>query len=136
MIDIEVNVTGNKEFQPAVAVVVCPCRPSAEAAGSDASAVSNVFELAVAEIVVKGVASIPGYINVWQAIVVVVGDRNSHAPAFTSQSSGRSDVTKFEPSILMVKSDHGIAALTEVLNRRTIDGNDIEPSVAIAINQP
>jgi hypothetical protein len=36
----------------------------------------------------------------------------------------------------MVKSDHGIAALTEVLNRRTIDGNDIEPSVAIAINQP
>ena len=75
------NITRHKEIDAAVAIVVSPSGARAEAAGGDSGFVGHVLEFAVAEIVVERVAAESRDVNILQAIVVVVGDRNPHAPS-------------------------------------------------------
>jgi hypothetical protein len=85
--------------------------------------------------VVKRVAAMTGNVNIGQAVVVVVGDRYAHAPAFAGESGGLRDVTELEAGVLVIERDHRITALPEVLNSRAIHCDDVEFAIVIAINQ-
>ena len=49
---------------------------------------------------------------------------------------GFRDIGKLEIRILMVERDHGIAALAEMIDCRSVHSNNVEFPVIIAINQP
>ncbi len=75
------GVAGNEQVDVAVAVVVAPGGTGHEAAAADTGFVSDVFKLAVAEIVVQDAAGVTGDKEVELAVVVVVGDGHAHTPA-------------------------------------------------------
>ncbi len=120
----------------AVAIVIGPRSSGAEASGADSSFVSHVFEFAIAKVVIECVAAVPGDINIGQAVVVIVGDSDSHAPALASQSGGLGDVGEFEAGVLMIERDQEVAAVLEMVNRRTIHRDNVEFAVVITINEP
>ena len=117
LVDIEMNVTRNKQIELAIFVVVAPGRSGAEATAPHSGFIGYVLKFAVAEVTVERIASVTGHVNIGQPVVVVIGHRNAHSPPFVRQSRADSDVTKVEVSVLMVKSDERIAAFAIALKR-------------------
>ena len=102
--------------------------------------VGHVFELAVAQIVVERVAAEAGDVDILQAVVVVVGDSDAHAPALARQTGSFGDIGKFQIvilgiGILMIERDHRIATLAIAFHRRSVDGDDVELAVVVAVDQ-
>ncbi len=140
LVDIDMNVAGDEKIDVAVAIVIGPGGAGAEASGGHAGFLGYVFKLAIAEIVIERVAAEAGDVDILQAVVVVIGDGHAHAPAFASEAGGLGDVSEFEIAslgvgVLMVERDHGIAALAIALNRGTVDGDDVELAVVVAVDQ-
>ena len=137
------HVARDKQIDVAIAIVVTPSRASAESAANHASFVGHVLELAVAQVVIESVAAEAGDVDILQAVVVIIGNGHSHAPTFARKSGGFCDVSEFGNAapgvaivrLLMVERDHGIAALAITRNGRTVDGDDIEFAIVIAIDE-
>jgi len=141
-----VNVTRDKKIDAAVAVVIGPGGAGAESAGAYSGLFGYVFKLAVAQVVIERVAAVAGDVNILQAVVVVIGYGHAHAPAFVSQSRGAGDVGEVDfvilkisilrVAILMIERDHQIAARAIALHCGTVDRDDVELAVVVAIDQP
>src|SRR5262249_2978087 len=58
-----------------------------------------------------------------------------HPPAFARESGGLSNVGKLEIGTLVIKRDQRIAALTKAIDGGTVDGDDVEFSVTITVDQ-
>src|SRR5580692_8877059 len=119
-----------------VTIIVRPCGACAEAASADSGLIGDIFKLAIAQVVIERVTAVAGHVNVGASVVVVIGDRYPHAPAFANESSGLSDIAKLEAVLLMVQRDHGIPTLLISVHGGPVDGEDVEPAVAIAVDQP
>ena len=135
MVDVEVDVARNEEIHEAVAIVVGPGGSGAEAASADAGLLGHIFELAIAQVAIERIPAEAGDVNVRQAVVVEVGDGHAHAPAFASQSGAVGDVGEFEIRVLMVKRDHGIAALAVAIDRRAVHRDDVELAIVVAVDE-
>ena len=61
-------------------------------AARDASFFRHIFKLAVAQIVIERVAAVAGDVNILQAVVVVIGHGDAHAPALAREAGGLGDV--------------------------------------------
>ncbi len=92
LIDIHVHITRHEEIDLAVAIIVCPGCAGAEASRADSSLVGYVFKFAVAKVVIQRVAAEAGDVDILQAVVVVVGYGDAHAPAFAREAGLLSDV--------------------------------------------
>ena len=84
---------------------------------------------------IEHVAAIAGDVNVLPAVVVEVGDRNAHAPAFAGKAGLLRDVAKFQIALLTVERDHQIAALAIAIDRRSVDRDDVEFAVVVAVDE-
>ena len=85
MIQIGVDISRDEQIQMSIAIIVSPRCARAEPSAGDSGLLGYVFKLAVSQVVIEHVAAVPGYINIGQAIVVVVRHGNSHAPSFVSE---------------------------------------------------
>ena len=65
---------------------------------------------------VERISTVSCHVNVRQPIVVIVTDRDTHAPALSRQSSGLRDVSEFKLGVLVIERDQGIAAPAEMFN--------------------
>lgn len=93
------------------------------------------FELAVSQVAIENVAAKAGDKNILPAVIVVIHDRNCHAPAFVSETGGLGDITEMKVAVLMIEGDHGIAALFVTVDRRAVHHNDVEFAAVIAVDK-
>src|SRR5260370_14837400 len=134
------HIARTEQTHVAVTAVVAPRRTGAEATSGDSRLVGHIFELAVAQIVVERVASVARDVDILEPIVVIVGNGNTHSPALAREAGrfgdvGELQVTILEAGILMEERNHRIATLPKALDGRSIDGDDVEFAVGVAIDQ-
>ena len=106
----------------------------------NSSFVGHIFEFAVAQVVIERVAAVAGDVNILEAIVIVIGDGDAHAPAFAREAGGFRDVGELYvggsgASVLMIERDQRVAAIAVALHGRAVDGDDVEFAVVIAVDK-
>ena len=134
------DVTRDEEIDAAIAIVVGPGCAGAEATSGDAGFISDVFEFAIAEIVVERIAAESADVDILPAVVVKVGDGDAHAPSFAGQAGLFGDVGELQVAsagitILMVERNQRVAALAIALDGGTVHGDDVELAVVVAVDQ-
>src|SRR5437660_10669223 len=83
LVHVDMNIARDKQLDVPIAIVVAPGCSQAQSTARDSGLFRDIFEFAVAQIVVEDVAAITSYVNVRMTIVVVVSNGNSHSPALT-----------------------------------------------------
>ena len=134
-VHVEMHVAGDEQVHMAVAVVVAPGRAGAESSRHHSCLIRDIFKLAVAQVVIQRIAAIASYVDIGQTIVVIVGDCDSHAPAFAGESGGLGDVGEFEAVVLVIERDQRIAALLVAIDGGSVHRDDVEFAVVVAIDQ-
>src|SRR2546425_633609 len=86
VVEIPLHVTQNNQIQQAVAVQIHPGGAGGPSAAGDASLLRYVSERAVAVVVVKLVATVGGYEEVLEAVIVVVTYGDAHSIACALQA--------------------------------------------------
>ena len=86
------DVARDEQVDVAVAIVIGPGRAGAEAAAAHSGFFGYVLELAVAQVVIEHVAAKAGDVNIVEAVVVVIGHGDAHAPTFSREARGFGDV--------------------------------------------
>ena len=135
LIHVQLDVTRDKQINVTVAVVVGPGRAGHEAAAAHAGFFSHVLEFAISQATVERAAAEAGDENVQLAVIVEVGDRNSHAPALARQTGRLRDVRELEVGVLMVEGDERIAASTIAIDGRAIHHGNVQFAVMVAIEK-
>src|SRR5262249_58906562 len=107
----------------------------AEPSTAEPSLLGNVLELAIAQVVIEHVAVVACHEQIQLAVVIVVGDGHAHSPAQPGQTGFLGDVLESPVRLLVIKSNHGIAALAQPLNSRAIHQDDIQPVIVVAVKQ-
>src|SRR5712692_9142438 len=122
-----------KEVDETVAIVIGPGRPGHEPAPANSGFVGHVFKLAIPQAAVKCAASEAGDEDVQLAVIIEVGDGNSHAPPFARQPGRLRDVTELKVLILMVERNQRIATFAIMFNRGTIHHGNVQFAVIVAV---
>ena len=134
-VHVEVHVSRDEQINVAVSIVVGPSRAGAESSACHACFVCDIFEFAVAQVVIQGVSAEASYVNVGETVVVVISDGHAHAPPFAGQPGGLGDVSEFEAVVLVIKRDQGIATRLVAIDGRAVHRDDVESTVVITIDQ-
>src|ERR1700677_620505 len=138
------NRARDKKVNVAVAVIICPGSASTEASTAHSSLVRYIFKFAIAQIVIKRIATEAGDVNILQAVVVIIGHGHAHAPAFSRQPGGFRYVSEMWVAIvlvcvlmriLVIKRNHQVAARAVMRHRRAVYGDDVEFSIVVAVNK-
>ncbi len=103
---VVVDVAGDEEIEPAVAVVVAPGGAGGPVAERDAGFFGDVGEGAVVVVVVEAVLAEVGDVDVGPAVVVVVGDGYAEAPAVVGDAGFGGDVG--EGAVVIVVEERGV----------------------------
>src|SRR5579871_1099087 len=136
--EIEVHVVGDDEIEFAVAVIVDEGAAGSPlfAGAGDSGSFGDLFEGAIALIVEEAILAIAGDVKVVEAVVVIITDADSLAPADGSQACTGSDVS--ERTIVVVVEEvtgwfffwvGGVAG-----QRGPVDEEDVGPAVAIVVD--
>src|SRR3989440_2356885 len=133
VVHVQMGVARDIKIDEAVAVVVAPSLASHESAAADSCFFGDILELAVAEPVIEGAAAEAGHEEVQLAVVVIIGDGYSHTPAAVRQPRFLGDVFESPVGLLVIESDERIASSTEALHCGTVDQDDVEAAIVIAI---
>ena len=135
LVHIQVDVPRHKEVDVAVAIVVGPGRPGHEAAPPHSGFVGRVFELAISQTAVQRAATEASDKDVQFAVIIEVGDGNSHAPPFAGQPGRLRDVTELKILILMVERNQRIATIAIMFNRGAVHHGNVQFAVVVAVRQ-
>ena len=103
---VVVDIAGNEEVEPAVAVVVAPGGAGGPVAERDAGLFGNIGEGAVVVVVVEAVLAEVGDVEVGPAVVVVVADGHAEAPAVVGDAGFCGDVG--EGAVMVVVEERGV----------------------------
>src|SRR5882724_5349921 len=126
-------VARNEQVHVAVAIVVGPGRAGGQPIDFESRAFRYILKFAIAQIVVKRGSVVACDKKIQASVVVEVGDRYSHAPAFARQASLPGDVREMPVCFLVIERDQRIATLAEMVYGRTIHYNDVQETVVVAI---
>src|SRR5260370_31019511 len=69
------------------------------------------------------------------AVIVVIGDSHAHAPAAMRQAGFLGDVLEGAVGFLVIKGDHRVTAGAHAFDGGTVDEDDVEPAIVIAIEE-
>ena len=78
---IVMNVSWNKQIQPAVAVIVAEARACGPVAERDARLLRHIGEGPIVFVVVQAVLSEVGYVEIGRAVVIVISHGDSETPS-------------------------------------------------------
>ena len=102
------NVAGNEDIEPPVAVVVAKARPGGPVAQRDAGRFRNIGEGAVVVVVIETILAVVGDVEVGPAVVVEVANRHAEAPAVVGHAGLVGDVG--ECAVVIVVKERGMRA--------------------------
>ena len=130
---IEIEVVGDEQVEPAVAVVVDPgaARAPMRPILADAGFLGHIGERAVPVVVVQHVLAPVGDEQVFEAVVVVVADADAVGPAGTNQPGLRRDIGESAVAIVLVEAVGG--AFRSGFEARAAENEDVEPAVVIVV---
>jgi len=131
-----VHITGDKQIESAVAIVIAPRGASGPVAQLHSRFICHVRESAVVVIVVKPVFAPVGYVNIRPAIIVVVGDGNANAPAVVGYANLGRDIGK--SSIVVIVEEGRMRwrfFAVQSIEGRTVYYVDIKPAIIVIIDQ-
>ncbi len=129
------NVIADKEIEEAVAVVIEPEGGGAEALlVEEAGFLRDVGEDAFASVVEEAALADAGDENVWEAVVVVVGDGDAHAVEFNVEAGGFGDVGECAVAIVAIELERGTLSLVAG-PVHGIDEEDVWPAVGVVIKE-
>src|SRR6266571_1835847 len=119
----------------AVPVVVdeSAARVPAFAGAGDARFLADVRERAVAVVVVQHVFAKVGYEEIVKAIVVVIADAHSLAPAGMEEASFGGDIRESSIAIVFEKVIRGLLASRKTFQARAVHQKNIQPTVVVVI---
>src|SRR6266581_4930631 len=131
------GVVSDEEIGPAIVIVVHPHDPEAVVADVivDAGLDGDVFELAVAETMIKGTAAEAGDEEIELAVIIVIGDGYAHAPTAAGEARFLGDVLESAVALLVIEGDERVAAGAVSLDGGTVDEDDVEAAVVVAIEE-
>ena len=101
-----INVIRDHEIEPAVVVVVEPCRARCPATSvGDPCALRHIRESAVAVIAIKNAASVAAQEQIGESVVVIIADRKTHAEqAFRTDACSCGDIRKRAAAVIAIES--------------------------------
>jgi len=86
VVEIPLDVAENHEVEQAVIIQVHPGSARGPAAAADAGFFRDIGERAVAIVMIELVAAVGGHVQIFEAIVVIIADGDSHPVAYALQS--------------------------------------------------
>ncbi len=131
---VERHVVRDVEVHVAVAVVVAERAACAPPGVRDAGLPRDVGERPVAAVPVERVPSHRArHIHVVEAVVVVVGDADAHAPAAAREAAAGRDVGELAVAVVPVQRGQRVAAGLRTLARGTVDDEEVEVAVVVVV---
>src|SRR5260370_20348278 len=124
LFDATVEIASNKQIQFAVVIVVQKSRGHGPTTRSDTCLRGDIGKSAVTIVVIQDIFAVVGNVNVREAIVVIVADRNAHpvvAVASIGQASLLGDVGETAVLVLAIETVPG-GGIAAVENERAADG--------------
>jgi hypothetical protein len=94
MVPIKLHITGDKQIEPAVMVIVAPRRSGRPTAESDAGLLRHIRKRAIVIIVVQAVLAIVRDVDVRPSVIVVVSNGQAETPALVGDTCFFSHVRK------------------------------------------
>ena len=79
LLDAPIEIASNKQIEFAVVIVIEKPRGDGPTARSNTCLHGDIGKRAVAIVVVQDIFAVVGHVNVWEAVIVVVSDRNAHS---------------------------------------------------------
>jgi hypothetical protein len=110
-----VNVAGNKQVEPPVAVVVAKARAGGPVAQRDAGSFSHVGKGSVVVVVVQAVFAVVADVEIGPAVVVEVSHRHAKTPAVIGDARFLGHVGK--GSVVVVMKERGARRLGLAVQR-------------------
>ncbi len=136
LILVEVDVAGDKQIEPAIAVIVAESGSAGPVAELDAGFFGHVGEGAVVVVVVEAVLAVVGDEEVGVTVVVVVADGYAKAPAVVGDSCLGGDVG--EGAVVVVVEEGGVGRLRfagKSVVGGAVDHVDVEPAVFVVVQE-
>src|SRR6266851_5809922 len=131
---IEICVVRNDQIQVAIPVIVhegAPTAPSLSIA-CDAGQFSHLFEPAV-HVVVQLIFAVVGYVKIFPAIVVIVSDTYSLAPAGRGETCTDRHVSKRSIVIVVIKMIGGSVFAWEPCKCCSVYKKNVRPPVVVVV---
>src|SRR2546425_6505401 len=138
MVRIRPHIPRDEKIDKSIPVIIGPGRSSAETSSTDSSFFRYVLELATSQIAVQDIVAIRGDVQIRESVIVEIAGRNTHSPAFASQTGGFRDIGKMKDSricILMIERHHQVATFQILLNGGIVYDDDIELPIVVAIEE-
>src|SRR5581483_6543781 len=86
-------------------------------------------------IAIKRISAITSDIEVELAVVIEVGDGNSHPPTFAAESGGLGDVGELAVGFLVIKRHQRIATLVVAFDGGTIHDDQVRATIIVTIEK-
>src|SRR5213593_3069109 len=103
------------------------------AGAGDAGFFADVSERAIAVVVVEDILAKVGHEKIIEAIVVVIADADSLAPAGMEEASSCSDIRESSIAIVFEKVIGGLLAGGKTCQARAVHQENVEPAVVVII---
>src|SRR5262249_21234237 len=134
LVDGPFDVVADKQVQLSILVVIEPNGARGESGIVYAGPSGNVLKLAVALIAEQMIRTEAGYINVYEAVIVVVGDRTTKPVHFDRKPCLAGHVGKSTVTVVVVK--RGIRLLALMIGPvHRIDQQDVLPTIVVVVQE-
>ena len=134
LLDRPVDVVGDEQIEPPVAVVVEPRRARREAGVADAGGVGHVREAHAAEVMEQAVLAERGDVEIGPAVVVVVAGGGAETVERDAQPRCGSDVGERAVAIVPVEREQRLARGT-ARPRHRVDEQDVLRAVSVGVEE-
>ncbi len=134
-LQVEVDIAGHVKIEAAVVVVIGEGRARRPAAGGDAGRIGDVGERPVTLVAQQHVAAEEGQVDVGPAVVVVVADRDALSPPAAGDAGGDGHVGERPVAVVPVERAARALAVRESRQRRSVGEEQVEPAVAVVIEE-
>ena len=130
------DICGDVQIQKTIGIDIAKRRAGGPHSRTrDSRRLGPLLKPAVALVVEQKISAKAGDQDVGPSIVVVIGDGNAHAPSESRQAGLHGHIDKDLFSPIFVKSDYRIASLTKTLQGAAADQKDVEPSIAVVVDE-
>src|SRR5580658_924006 len=137
---VVMQISGDKQIQPPIAVVVAPCgagMPCRRIVERYAGLLGNIGKRSVVIVVVEAVLAPVRHKDIGPAVVVVVRNGHAETPAVVGHAGLGRHVGERAVVVIMKQRRVGRRLLAvERIKGRAVDDINIEPAVVVVVDQP
>src|SRR5262245_18755280 len=135
IVHVQMRIACHEQIHVAVTIIIAPSRARAEPSTADPGLLGDILKFAISQVMVEHVAVVAGHEKVKLAVIIVVSHSNTHTPAEAGEAGFLGNIFKIAIWLLVVKGNHGVPALAQSLYGRTVDHDNVQPVIVVAVKQ-